>query len=584
VNQLAKHRLAVVVAIIGFALPTVAYFWSIHSFAVNVPHGDQWSDIQIINDSYSGHLSIGQLWAQHNENRIFFPNLIVLLLGRTAHFNIVFEEYVGGLLLVVSVGLLIVAHRRRAGRIEWVFYCPVAILMLSLVQYQNALWGFQMAWYLVLFSVAVTLYLLDRPSLTWPVLAISIASGVVASFSSLQGLLVWPIGLYLLYFRHRPRVVLIAWIASAAVTAAVYFADFSTKTAGSSTYAFHHPLAAVAFYFVAVGDIVGANITGADTLSTAVLCLGLLIVATSIWTLTVFCSRPNDKSGTPIAAALICFGLLFAATVTDGRTVGGLASAGQSRYTTFDLLIVVGLYLVLLEQFATGLTAHRMSGSSEGLHRQVHVSGVRDGPLSRNSIRRSRPILAALIVAIVCLQVGIGIPTGLSGARTYHAGQVFDARVLVNINHYPDKFVVSSLGEFESATFIRQMTRVLTSHRLSLFAGDGAARYRAAGLVPLPPPTARIARPIADAMLRGKPLLVATVTDDFDVTKVEFEATGQGLANALISPAAPFPYGWIGVWDTTKLPDGSYVLESIAFDSAGNEIHSPGIPVVVKNH
>jgi len=33
------------------------------------------------------------LGPQHNENRIFFPNLIVILLSRTTHFNVQVEEY-----------------------------------------------------------------------------------------------------------------------------------------------------------------------------------------------------------------------------------------------------------------------------------------------------------------------------------------------------------------------------------------------------------------------------------------------------------------------------------------------------------
>jgi hypothetical protein len=162
----------------------------IHSLGVNAPHSDQWDDIQIIGASFSGHLSMSQLWAQHNESRIFFPNLIVLLLSRTSHFNIVLEEYLGAFLLIVSIGLVALAHRRRVGQAEWLLYCPVAFFMLSFVQHQNMLWGFQLAWYLVLATVVFAFFLLDRVTLSWPALSVAIASGIVASFSSLQGLIV----------------------------------------------------------------------------------------------------------------------------------------------------------------------------------------------------------------------------------------------------------------------------------------------------------------------------------------------------------------------------------------------------------
>ena len=117
---MATHPWITILAVVGFSVPIIAYLWLIHHYGVNVIHGDQWSDVKIINDSYSGKLSLGALWAPHNENRIFFPNLIVLLLSRTTNFNILFEEYVSGTLLVISIGLLILAHRRRANPIPWV--------------------------------------------------------------------------------------------------------------------------------------------------------------------------------------------------------------------------------------------------------------------------------------------------------------------------------------------------------------------------------------------------------------------------------------------------------------------------------
>ena len=109
-------------------------------------------------------------------------------------------------MLVLATGLLILAHRRRSPSTPWIYYCPIAIVMLSFVQYLNALWGFQMAWYLVMAALALALFLLDRPVVNWLVLAGAIAAAVVGSFSSLQGLLIWPAGLVLLYCRKRQRI------------------------------------------------------------------------------------------------------------------------------------------------------------------------------------------------------------------------------------------------------------------------------------------------------------------------------------------------------------------------------------------
>ena len=57
----------------GFALPVLAYFAFVNHYAVNVVVFDQWSDVVLVEKAFSGHLSLGDLWAQHNENRILSP-------------------------------------------------------------------------------------------------------------------------------------------------------------------------------------------------------------------------------------------------------------------------------------------------------------------------------------------------------------------------------------------------------------------------------------------------------------------------------------------------------------------------------
>ena len=102
-------RLRKVVTVLALALPVIAYFWLIHRYSVNVIFGDQWSDVAVIN-----HTTWSNLWAQHNENRIFFPNLVMLTVAHTTHFNIAAENYLSGVMLTGSVGLLVWAHKLDA--------------------------------------------------------------------------------------------------------------------------------------------------------------------------------------------------------------------------------------------------------------------------------------------------------------------------------------------------------------------------------------------------------------------------------------------------------------------------------------
>ena len=146
-----------VATFLGFAIPAASYLWMIHADGVNVIFADQWDDVALIGHAYSGTLHLSTLWSQHYENRIFFPNLIVLALAYTTHFNVVTEEYLSALMSFGATALVICAHKRRSPERRWIWYCPVAFLLLSLAQAGNALWGFQMAWYLVLLMVALVL-------------------------------------------------------------------------------------------------------------------------------------------------------------------------------------------------------------------------------------------------------------------------------------------------------------------------------------------------------------------------------------------------------------------------------------------
>ena len=348
--------------------------------------------------------------------------MIVLLLGKTTHFNVVIEEYIGGVLLVVSIALVVLTHRRRVGPIPWIFYCPVAFLMLSFVQYQNTIWGFQMAWYLVLLMVMITIAILDRPTLTWWWMVLAIACAVVASFSSLQGLIIWPVGLLLMYYRCRPRATMICWVASAVVTTVLYFIHDNSQD--YLDYLAHHPVAGLEFYFISIGDVVGATVSGVKGAGIAVLLLGIVIFLTSIWVLVTYCWGRDQTSGSPIAACLICFGLLFAAVVTEGRTFEGTWVAGSSRYRTFNLLIVVGLYLVLIEQYAVRRHSTMLRKEATNSDGASPAPPPRGSSLLHNAAQRAFPFFAVVVVAVVCAQVAVGIPDGLAGARSIHGARL----------------------------------------------------------------------------------------------------------------------------------------------------------------
>lgn len=461
------RRLLTALTVIGLGVPVAAYLWFVAHYSLNTVVGDQWDDVTLIHNSYLHGFDLSAAWAQHNENRILFPNLIVLLLSRTTHYNVRIEEYLGAVFLLASLALLIATHRRRTA-LPLLYYCPVAILMLSFVQWSNTTWGFQMAWFLVLLTMAATLYLLDAPDLTRTGFVCAVATAIVASYSSIQGLLIWPVGLLLLYQRRRRWYFAATWAGTGLVVAAIYFHNFRFQnTSLNNSIIRHYPLRAVKSYLFSLGDVLGFPISLRGTANPFIVPLGGVIFALAVLALIFYGLGRDTRSGRPIGIALISIGLLFDAMITEGRIFFGYAAAGASRYTTYDLLVPVGIYLVFVER-----------------PRATTVEAASERPFLRrwdaitSSLRRSsdRWLLFAgrvIIIGAIAVQLAYGVPNGLRNARANYVYQARGAQVMRNIRHEPALFIVYYLDPFDSAPYLRRQVGVLRRYQLSLF-GPGS--------------------------------------------------------------------------------------------------------------
>jgi YVTN family beta-propeller protein len=97
------------------------------------------------------------------------------------------------------------------------------------------------------------------------------------------------------------------------------------------------------------------------------------------------------------------------------------------------------------------------------------------------------------------------------------------------------------------------------------------------------PPSTSVLIPSNGATLFGPAILDAAASDNVGVTKVEFQLTGGTLNDASIATATPTLYGWIADWNSRSVPNGTYTLQSVAYDAEGFSTHSTGITVSVLN-
>jgi len=456
--------------VIGFAVPVIGYLALLAHYQMNTPIGDQWYDVSVIRESYHHFPDWTSLWGIHNGNRIFFPNLIVVALAHTVHFNIEVEQYLAALMLLAATTLFVFSHKRRSPGTPMLFYCPVAFLTLSFAQWQNTLWGFQMAWFLVLLCLAATIALLDRPTLTWPTFVAAAVVAVVGTYSSTQGLLIWPVGLVLLYLRGRAKWTFVSWIAVAGATAALYFYNFTDPNgarAASPRNALDHPWETVKFFVYAIGDIAGVQPQNRVAANGGVMAFGVVILVLALLVLIKWGWRRDEHSGVPIGIALMVFGLLFGLLFTEDRVIFGLRAAAQSRYTTNDLLVLVGIYMATL------------SGISSSVRTRTEYGGERVRGWPRESIawvvgfidRINRRTIRWIAIVAILIQVVSSVHYGIPGARGFYQTSVVDEHITRNINHESDATVSYGLGIFvpEPASWFREQAEFLREHHLSLY-------------------------------------------------------------------------------------------------------------------
>jgi hypothetical protein len=464
VTQLsARSSFATVLTVLSFVVPVVAFFWFIHHYGVNVIYGDQWDDVRLVSHAFAGNLNFHDLWMQHNENRILFPNLIVLALTYTTHLNVVIEEYASGVMLVASAGLFFWIHKRSARSTPWIYYVPALVVMLTLAQHGNILWGFQIAWYLVMLMLGVSLFFLDRSDGRWLFLAAAITAAVVGSYSSVQGLLIWPTGLVLMYHRRRSLFAFIAWVSSAILTTVLYFHNFDPNQGSAyHTYAIRHPIEAIKFYLFALGDIVGVDVGYRQREPLLILVFGALLLAIAVGVLIFYGLRRDRDGRSAIGVALICFGLLFLATITEGRVIFGYWGASASRYTAFDVIVLVGIFLAVLGRptlFQRSIAdVPRWPGPWFG-----HIATASRGVLVLRTVR-------TLVLAAMCVQIVLGVKNGIPGARGDYRVRAAAVHVLSTIGRQSNNAVEFFLYPGIPGNKIRPLARVVREHRLSFFA------------------------------------------------------------------------------------------------------------------
>jgi hypothetical protein len=115
--------------------------------------------------------------------------------------------------------------------------------------------------------------------------------------------------------------------------------------------------------------------------------------------------------------------------------------------------------------------------------------------------------------------------------------------------------------------------------------GDASSCVGVGGssVVSLTPPTTSVLLPSNGATISGGTWLDAGASSPVGIASVTFEVSGGSVSGQMVGTGVLTLYGWIGGWDATDVPNGTYTLQSVATDKFGNSTTSAGVTVTVDN-
>lgn len=316
----------------------VALLWLIWHDTPRVPILDEWEMANFLELADQDRLDVFVFWGFQNEHRIFLPRLILYALINLTGWQrqIIMTVNLG--IAVITAAFVCAAARRTLGTRTFIAIAvPLLLLLFSFAQYENWLFAFQTNFLLAACGIACCLYGVTPPTPEYPPgrsrFALALGGAVIASLSTLGGLLVWPTFFPAIWRFGRWRAAI--WCASAAVIIIPYFIGFprgATPVARSGEF--------LGYALVYLGAPLGFPTVGLALtygLFGLLLMIGILIV---LWRLAV--SLPTLLP----CLALSLYALAGAALTTYGRAALGFEQAITSRYQIFSSLWWISLLMI----------------------------------------------------------------------------------------------------------------------------------------------------------------------------------------------------------------------------------------------
>lgn len=352
---MSRRLVLIMLAFVVLLMPAVVLLHSIDHYGVNVPNQDQWELVPLIEKQASGTLGFHDLWAQHNEHRIFLPRVFMLGSASLTHWNVKYEMAISWVFAVLSfvVLLAILYSYKKLREQRWLFVGVgflSSTMLFSYNQAENWIWGWQMQWFMANFFVLLTVLVLATQLIRNANhrLIAAICTATLATYSLGNGQYAWFAGIFILYATGQR---LRYWLVAATVILTSYYYKFNFLDGEGLHGIIKHPVLSAKYFLAYIGNPV------TNDRSHAIL-VGLTgCVAVTISLSVYFYQRGWTKNFLQSVAliamplSLIGYAAFSGFITTMSRARLGIDQALASRYISVGLFLWVGLVLLITIQY-----------------------------------------------------------------------------------------------------------------------------------------------------------------------------------------------------------------------------------------
>jgi hypothetical protein len=343
----------------------------IFEYSVDIPQWDEWEFVPLFAKLSHGSLTIADLFAQMNEYRQFFPNLVFVALGWLTRGDVRYEMLVTFLVAcLISFNVYRLAEHTMGGdRIPGLFLFLIANLFIfSPSQYENWLQGQQLVYYFPIACVTGCLLVAySHLNLKTKFVGCAFLS-VISTFSSANGILCWLVVLPVLLVADQSnplsakRWLWLAWIIGLSSSAALYLYHYQEPLSSPSPFtALFHPLLAITYFL----GFLGAPVALEKGKVAAV--AGLIL--TSAFGFSCFYLFRHRADRALVRQMIIwlmigAYSILTGVMTTIGRVGFGVGQSQNTRYIGFSAYLIVALvFLVAIISQDFSIRGHSAIGT-----------------------------------------------------------------------------------------------------------------------------------------------------------------------------------------------------------------------------